>query len=482
MIVMEKFSKTNFYKCYSPLDCIERLKNDECSQYADDELLLRYRALSDDTLQLNRDNFNTQYLVWPTSYNMDKDVTILLNKWIYAAIVNTTLDELYNTYFSYNLCPIGTAGENCTDPCHPKYGMANKDGICVCDSTRWTGADCSIEVMHNYNLIPPALKITAYSLYSVLVIVILIMFCWLHRNKDTAQVKSYQPFFLKLVLVGSLISSSAIIVIGIESETHVPSFVCMLGPWLYSIGFSIVFGTLFAKLRRVHLIFQKSSRMLRISITIKETLIKIGIILLVDILLLTVWSIVDPMHWVRHVTIEDKYGDPLSSQAGCTCNKPWIWLALLGALHLSLLVMSSYMCYEARNISTRYSEAKYLRTTIFLNTEIYMIGIPVIIITREDPKARFFVSCIIIMFDVVVVLASLFGGLIYNVVVIGDQAPSMTNALKTYMKKNSMDHSNGGFSNVMKTFATRKSMETDHPSETNTSNNSHLQVNAAANI
>lgn len=377
---------------------------------------------------------------------MDRDTTTLLNKWIYAAIVNTTLDELYNTYFSYKLCPIGTAGENCTEPCHPKNGEADIEGKCVCDSTRWTGDDCSIEVMEDMNLIPVALKAIAYSLYTILFVIILLCSLWLYRNKETPQVVSYQPLFLSLILIGCFISSSAMAVIGIESETHVSTVVCMLGPWLYSIGFCIVFGTLFAKLRRVHIIFKNSARMMRTTVTVKETVKIIAVILVINVAILTTWSVVDPLLWVRVNTVEDKYGEALSSQAGCTCEYPWIWMALLGALHFALLVLSSYMCYQARHISTRYSEAKYLRTTIFLTTQVYVIGIPVILITRDDPKARFFVSCIIIMFDVLVVIASLFGGLIYNVVVVGDQAENMTGALRTYIRKTSTDGNGRRFS------------------------------------
>jgi len=437
-VAMDKFSDANFYTCPTPIDCIEKLKAEQCNLYVDDELLLRYWALNDDTLQLNRDNFNTQYLVWPMSYNMNKDVSILLKKWIYAAIVNNSIDELYYTYFARKLCPIGTAGVNCTEPCHPKHGEADLTGKCVCDSTKWTGPNCSIEVMQNTNLIPVNLKAAGYSLYGILVVITLSCFLWLYSHKNTAQVKSIQPFFLYLILLGCLLASSTIVVLAQESEEYVPVHVCMLGPWLYSIGSCITFGTLFAKIRRVHIIFRNSSRMIRTTITVKETVFKIAFILLVDIAILSTWTIVDPLHWVRQVTIKDKYGDPLASQGHCTCNNAIPWITLLSLLHFSVLIMASYMCYVARHISSRFSEAKYLKLAIYSNTQVYLLGVPVVIITRDDPSARFFVTSIIIFFDVIIVLGCIFGNLIYRVICgEEDQGSDIGVAISTYMRRSS---------------------------------------------
>ena len=432
--MMEKFPHANFYKCPSPTDCIEKLKKDQCSRYADDELLLRYRTLSDSALQLNSEKYFTQYLAWPTSYTINKDVSILLKKWIYAAIVDNTLDKLYATYFEHQLCPIGTAGTNCTDPCHPKYGAADFNGRCVCDSTKWTGSDCSIEVMHDKNQIPLYFKQLIYSLYCILLVMLFSCFIWLKFNKKTPQVIAYQPFFLRLILLGCLVSSSATIPLGIEKEKEISTFLCMLVPWLYSVGFSIVFGTLLAKVHRVHTLFDNAARMIRTTVTLKETVLKIVYILIIDITILTIWTIMDPLQWVWQVTIEDKYGQPLSSYEGCYCRHPLIWMGTLGLLHVSLLVMAIYMSYRARHISTRFSEAKYLKTAIFLNTVVYIISVPMIVITRE-PEATFFVSCMIIICDSTVVCGSIFGGLIYSVINNENPDANVNDELRSYVRR-----------------------------------------------
>ena len=110
-VVMGKFPNANYYKCLSHDDCIEQLRNETCVLYADDELLLRYRASQDDGhLEVTREQFNTQYIVWPMRRDLPEIVSTYVKRWMYAAVANATLDELYFKYFKKELCPVGTAG------------------------------------------------------------------------------------------------------------------------------------------------------------------------------------------------------------------------------------------------------------------------------------------------------------------------------------------------------------------------------------
>jgi hypothetical protein len=99
--------------------------------------------------------------------------------------------------------------------------------------------DCSIEVQENLNLIPASLKWTGYGLFGFNLLVISICAAWIIRYRNTAEVRFSQPFFLMLVLLGCLISSSTIVAMAKESSDAA----CMAVPWLYSVGFCCTFGT-----------------------------------------------------------------------------------------------------------------------------------------------------------------------------------------------------------------------------------------------
>ena len=152
---------------------------------------------------------------------------------MYQAIANGTIDELYNKYCAWAACPVGTAGESCELPCDPVHGQADVRGNCVCKSTKWTGSDCSMEVLENVNLIPLSLKATCYAMVAVNFVVVAICFFWLFVNRDTPQVKVSQPIFLSLVLLGCLISTSTILALVQEDDAYGDVPACMAIPWLY---------------------------------------------------------------------------------------------------------------------------------------------------------------------------------------------------------------------------------------------------------
>lgn len=156
-VAMERYPDATYFKCTDQDDCVDRLKTSQCALFVDDELQLRYRAVADPLLVVTQENFNSQFISWPLRYDLDPTTVKLLKRWMYAAKSNATLDELYDKYFSINLCPLGFAGPNCDEPCNPIHGRSDRLGNCVCESTKWAGADCSIEVVEDTNGIPTVL-------------------------------------------------------------------------------------------------------------------------------------------------------------------------------------------------------------------------------------------------------------------------------------------------------------------------------------
>ena len=61
---IERFPGINVTWCYSHVQCIALLKQDRCVLFVEDELQLRYLAAQDAELEVTREHFDAQYIVW----------------------------------------------------------------------------------------------------------------------------------------------------------------------------------------------------------------------------------------------------------------------------------------------------------------------------------------------------------------------------------------------------------------------------------
>lgn len=416
---LQRYPRIQDKRCFSHEECVRLLKSEECALFVDDDLQLKHMVVQDPDLRMAPDSFDSQDIVWPFHHRLPALKRELLVRWILQAKLLGIVDKLYDKYFSVAFCPIGKAGVNCDQACSPTRGLADRRGVCVCESTKWTGSDCDTEVVENLNTIPTALKIISYIMVAINFGAVAGCAGWLWRHKNTAQVQVAQPLFLCLILVGCLISSSTIFALAQEDEGSGSVPACMAIPWLYSVGFCITFGTLLAKIRRVWLLFVAAANMERVTVTARETFSVIGLVLLVDLTILVCWTAISPLEWERSIVTADKYNEPLESEGHCT-GEYWAQFGIAIALfHLFLLLAACYMCYVSRDIPTQFSEGKYVSIAMVSNLQIFVVGVPVLVIIGNDPQTSFFVRSVMIFINDLAVIALIFGNLILSVYVGG---------------------------------------------------------------
>lgn len=425
---LEKFPDLQIVHCPDFESCVTSLKANLCALILGDELQLKHLTVDHPKLEVRQENFHKQLIVWPFNARLNPLYQQLMLRWIYEAQQTGILDELYQQYFQSATCKVGFAGENCDEPCDPDHGKSDKYGVCICTSTRYTGADCSKEVSEDKNLIADSASVTiAYAMIGINFTVVAICAIWLACFRNATPVKVAQPLFLALVLVGCVVSTSTIFAMAQEDagaeiaddnpyghgEADLPA--CMAIPWLYSVGFSITFGSLFAKIRRVHLLFNAAATMQRVTVSPQETFLIVGGVLLIDVSILTIWTLVDPLEWFRQPLVTDQFGYPLSSEGYCRSDHFAVFASLISLFHFSIMGVACWMCYLSRDIPTRFSEGKYLTVAMISNMQIFVVAVPVLVILGGDPQAGFFVRSAVIWMNDLAVLALIFGNLIKNV-------------------------------------------------------------------
>ena len=175
-----------------------------------------------------------------------------------------------------------------------------------------------------------------------------------------------------------------------------------------SLGFSITFGTLFAKIRRIYVILQSAVEMRRVAVTFQETLRIVGLVLLLDVTILIVWTVIDPLQWERTTIQTDQYDYVLESEGNCESEHWMIWTSIIGSFHILLVAVACFMCYLARHMPEEISNGKHVALAVASNMQIYIVAVPVVLILGSGAQSKFFVQSAVIWINDFVVLTVIF--------------------------------------------------------------------------
>lgn len=138
------------------------------------------------------------------------------------------------------------------------------------------------------------------------------------------------------------------------------SISCNLTIWFAAIGISVVFSALFAKTYRINKIVKSSKKFRRIRITIWDTLKPVFAVLVLNLIVLTVMSVLDPIQYSIIYTGFDEFGRPNSSYGSCDFKPVFPYLITLALINGGIILFAIYQAWEARNLSTEFAESRYV--------------------------------------------------------------------------------------------------------------------------
>lgn len=147
---------------------------------------------------------------------------------------------------------------------------------------------------------------------------------------------------------------------------------CNLFTWCTSLGFSLVFGTICAKIWRVYRIF-RHFRSQRAGGAISDNALILFVIclVLIDVIVGTTWIAYDP--WLRQST-GDFIGTEIVVKSACNCNHLLEWVLAIGTYKGLLIMAVLLLAIMNRNIQRK--EFKHTKkVSMFIYTEILMAGI-----------------------------------------------------------------------------------------------------------
>ncbi|KAH8409568.1 hypothetical protein KR222_008550 [Zaprionus bogoriensis] len=198
----------------------------------------------------------------------------------------------------------------------------------------------------------------------------------LHFRKLKA-IKLSSPKLSNITAVGCIFVYATVILLGLDHSTlpsAADSFatVCTARVYLLSAGFSLAFGSMFAKTYRVHRIFTRTGSVFKDKMLqdIQLILLVCGL-LLVDALLVTLWVVADPMERHLHnLTLEisaiDRSVVYQPQVEVCRSQHTQTWLGVLYAYKGLLLVVGVYMAWETRHVKIpALNDSQYIGVSVY---------------------------------------------------------------------------------------------------------------------
>ena len=302
------------------------------------------------------------------------------------------------------------------------------------------------ELVVDHNLIGN-LHIVGYILCGIVTCVAAFFLVWILRSRKLRVIQAAQPGFLLMVIVGVFFMGLSMIPLSFDDNGSPESIsdrdgsmICMTVPWSACLGFVTCFSALYAKTRRVNKIFHSKEHFRRVTVTQREVMVPFLVLFLVNVILLTLWTVYDPLTYVRtELPGMDGWNRIIATYGSCQSDNVLPFLLPIAAVNIGILVFANWEAYEARDIMTEFSESKYIAMAMASLLQASLTGIPILFVVRESPEAFY----LVLVFIIFVVCISLLLLIFVPKVILAEEFSRQTPAQQNRAIRESIINSTG---------------------------------------
>lgn len=274
-------------------------------------------------------------------------------------------------------------------------------------------------LVEDRNLIPQELIVTAWLVCAVLTFAASTCIWFVKQNRHKPSVSSAQPPFLVFICLGTIFVAATIVPMSFQDRNPNNNSLgldvaCMSTMYVFSIGFVVVFSSLFCKTWRLNRIFESATHFRRVQIRAQDVLRPLLVLMTINLSILIAWSIVDPLKYTRFVVEDggfDIAGRATESYAACASENSTlqkVFTSLYAIPNLVALVLANWECYKARKLPEKVNESDRIAAVMFILLECAVLGIPVLFVVKDNPTASFCIRTIIIAVICIAILVPLF--------------------------------------------------------------------------
>ncbi|KAG7368674.1 7 transmembrane sweet-taste receptor of 3 GCPR [Nitzschia inconspicua] len=246
----------------------------------------------------------------------------------------------------------------------------------------------------NLNQLGNGIRGYGFAIASLTMVLAGIFAFWSYKNRLSPVVKASQPLFLILICLGVFVMASSIFPMAMDdgfASEEACDKACMAIPWLMSMGWSILFAALYAKLRRLNIVVRNALAFRSIKVSEKDVMLPFAVLFTSNLILMTVWTLVDPLTWTRIET------SPTESFGACRVDDEssvsWkVIVSFVAVLNGAALIGANLEAYKARHVDTEFGESRYIGLIMGSYLQVVAVGLPLFFLVNDNPTARFFLT------------------------------------------------------------------------------------------
>lgn len=129
----------------------------------------------------------------------------------------------------------------------------------------------------------------------------------------------------------------------------------------------------------------------RMKLTPVDVIKPMVVLLILNVIVLTVWSVIDPLVHETIVVSKDAFFRHVETYGVCRSDYQVIFLAILCVINIGSLLYAVIEAYKARKISTELQESSYIFIAMAIILLVSFMGVPVLIISQANSAAYYFV-------------------------------------------------------------------------------------------
>ena len=204
-----------------------------------------------------------------------------------------------------------------------------KESWVVTDSFKFSGGSSTPPLFtdrheQEYNRVDPSTRIGVFTIVALIELMYVGLLIWVVKFRKKPVLSASQPLFLLISLLGVMLTLSMSFFFGWDEmslPTSTLTIFCNLQWWGISLGVTLSVCALLVKLYRINKLFAKKNNFRKVKVTSRKMLIVIALVLLINVVLLAIWTGVDPFMYVRINIKVDRFDQVQESFGICASTK-----------------------------------------------------------------------------------------------------------------------------------------------------------------